>query len=54
MNFAGFVWGLGVNMEVNGIIAIGMRRKVLPMQEITKPRVELLLNDIFMCFLFVL
>lgn len=48
MNSAGFVWDLGVNMEVNGIIVIGTRRKVLPMHEIIKPRVEHLLSDIFM------
>jgi len=48
MNFVGFVWVPGVNMEVNGIIVIDMRKRVLPMQEIIKQKVVLLLNDTFM------
>ena len=35
-------------MEVNGIIVTDMRKRALPMQEIIKLKVVLLLNDTFM------
>ena len=35
-------------MAVNGTIAIDMKRKALPMQEINKLEAVRLLNDIFM------
>jgi hypothetical protein len=54
MSSVGFVWDLGVNMEVSGIIVTDMRRRVQPMPETTKLEAEHPLKDIFMYILFIL